>query len=254
MLYTRNGWPYVATGAALTEVGLPGVDDTGSVLPGDVAEIFAEFVLLFALLVEPVYMINGWRSPTFNASVGGDPLSNHQSATALDLNGDRHPYEANSTQKYAAYDSGFTPAQVAAIRYLLDRFRGVLYWGMDFNEGYRDAMHFEVRGSASEIHDVVLYLRRNPMTVKVELTDQAIQDIFKTAIAGLTDQSDENENVATVLRRLLILGRGNRRGIRAIDIDALKPDLVAAVKSIDVNADSGAIADAVITKLASKLD
>jgi hypothetical protein len=148
---TRNGWTQAPK--ARTAIGAPGCADTGEVRAGDVAVVMQALANAFDAEVEPLVTINGYRSPAYNAQVGGDASSNHLSGTALDFNGARHPYERNlpASRRGKAYDHGFTDAQVKAIRALLKRFGGVVGWGLDFNTGYRDAMHFEIRGSADDV-------------------------------------------------------------------------------------------------------
>lgn len=151
MTTTRNGW--TAGPAARVAITAPGCADTGNVRAGDVATVMQALARMFDAEVEPLAEINGYRTPAYNASVGGDPNSNHISATALDLNGSRHPYEPKlpASQRGANYRHGFTAAQVVTIRKILACFDGVIAWGLDFNKGYRDAMHFEIRGSAAAV-------------------------------------------------------------------------------------------------------
>lgn len=160
MAVTRNGW--VVGPAATTAIRGPRTKDTGDVLAGDVAAIFQHFVNQYDARIEPVRIINGYRNPTFNRRVGGDARSNHISATALDLNGDVHPYEANlpRLKRGLAYRSGFSSAQVKAVRALLAEYDGVIFWGLDFNRGYRDSMHFEIRGTAAQVGAVVSRVNR----------------------------------------------------------------------------------------------
>lgn len=148
---TRNGWTQAPK--ARTAIGAPGCADAGEVRAGDVAVVMQALANAFDAEVEPLVTINGYRSPAYNAQVGGDASSNHLSGTALDFNGARHPYERNlpASRRGRFYDHGFTDDQIKAVRSLLKRFGGVVAWGLDFNTGYRDAMHFEIRGSADDV-------------------------------------------------------------------------------------------------------
>lgn len=187
MAVTRNGW----TTAPVSRVAItsPSTKDTGEVRAGAVATIFQDFVLEYNRVVETVTTINGYRSPALNKQVGGDPNSNHLSATALDINGAKHPYEANlpASQRGKNYKHGFSSQQVSAIRKLLARYDGVLYWGLDFNTGYRDAMHFEIRGSASKVAQVANKIGSDDVISDADLVN--ISRAVWGQLYGRTDKS-----------------------------------------------------------------
>ena len=146
---SNNGWPNDPPD--LVEVGVPGVSDTGAVRAGAVARLFQAFLHDFHTTVEPLVTINGYRSYALNKQSGGIETSNHRSGTAMDLNGYRHPYEPSAPKPY---NDGFTDAQTLQIRRLLSKYGGTLRWGMDFAVGYKDAMHFEIRGSSASVTEV----------------------------------------------------------------------------------------------------
>jgi hypothetical protein len=56
------------------------------------------------------------------------------------VNGYKHPYEANTKP----WSSGWTSAQQAEIRAIMAESGGLISWGLDYNPGWRDAMHFDV--------------------------------------------------------------------------------------------------------------
>lgn len=183
---TRNGW--ASAPAARVAITAPGCADTGDVRAGDVATVFQHFATAFDAQVEPLVTINGYRTPTYNAQVGGDPASNHISATALDFNGARHPYERNLpvSQRGANYWHGFTPAQVTAIRVLLSRYGGVIAWGLDFNVGYRDAMHFEIRGTAADVARIAAKVKTPPTGDDDMPTPEEVAQAVWTMVLGPT--------------------------------------------------------------------
>lgn len=145
---SNNGWP---NDPALEEVGVPGVKDTGPAHAGVVADLFRLFIADFHATVERLVTINGFRSYALNKQSGGIETSNHRSGTAFDLNGYKHPYEPSAAKPY---NDGFTDEQTAQIRRLLAKYGGTIKWGMDFPRGYRDAMHFEIRGNAGAVEAV----------------------------------------------------------------------------------------------------
>lgn len=150
---TNNGWPVIA--AASTVRLYIGQDVDGCTFrAGDVAQAFAWLFEQIHARVEPVTMLNGWRSTQDNAAAGGDPGSNHMSGTAGDVNGYRHPYEAHTKP----WSSGWTTAQQQTIRGILNEAGGLFSWGMDYAPGWRDAMHFDITKGRTD-SDVTSFVR-----------------------------------------------------------------------------------------------
>lgn len=90
--------------------------------------------------------IHGYRQ--LGNNVGTGDLSNHCSASCIDINGHKHPYEA-SMPPGRKWFSGFTAAQEKALRKIKSDFtdssgRVILRLGLDFAIGKRDGMHVEV--------------------------------------------------------------------------------------------------------------
>lgn len=73
-------------------------------------------------------------------NVGGtNSFSNHASATAIDLNWNKHPRGARGT---------FTTKQVQVIRQILSECFGAVYWGGDYRSpSIVDEMHFEIQAN-----------------------------------------------------------------------------------------------------------
>lgn len=80
---------------------------------------------------------------------GGQAISNHASATAVDINATRHPLGAAGT---------FTPEQTAEIRQILREVDDVVRWGGDYKRR-PDEMHFEINASQEEVARVAERLR-----------------------------------------------------------------------------------------------
>ena len=81
---------------------------------------------------------------------GSTEVSNHASATAVDVNATRHPLGAIGT---------FSPVQVAEIHRILAEVDHVVRWGGDYT-GRRDEMHFEIVGTQEEVARVAGRLRQ----------------------------------------------------------------------------------------------
>lgn len=138
MANSYNGWPGIPTASdpRLTVIEpVPG--RKFRVRAGDVATIFDWLIRRFHEEVEPIDqgVLDDW-SYAYRAVRGGSTLSNHASATAVDLNATKHPFNTRAT-------SNFTPAQIAAIRNILAfavvNGQSVLRW----LDGH-DPMHFEI--------------------------------------------------------------------------------------------------------------
>lgn len=95
-------------------------------------------------------VIHAWRPGT--KIMGTNVFSNHGSGTAMDVHGEKHPYEyAVGT---ANYHDGFTASgrnQLRAIKSELARYGANLKLGIDFASPRRDAMHVEFWNSPAEL-------------------------------------------------------------------------------------------------------
>lgn len=147
MSVSQNGWPAVPTSTHLAV--LPWI--TGRVLAGDVATIFDYVCRRFNAEVEPISVGHSWGW-AYRDIRNAETLSNHASATAIDLNAPAHPLGAVGT---------FTAADVAAIRDILRDVSPVVRWGGDY-AGRKDEMHFEIVGTAAQVAAVAARLRGVP--------------------------------------------------------------------------------------------
>lgn len=136
---TNNGWN-VVDGDQVTRRWIGADTDGCTFLSGPVADLFVWFFDQLHQHVEPVTMLNGWRSAADNAYYGGAAGSNHMSGTAGDVNGYKHPYEAHTRP----WSSGWTAEQQHMIRLLMAQTGGLISWGLDYAVGIRDAMHFDL--------------------------------------------------------------------------------------------------------------
>lgn len=152
MATSNNGWPKDPPLQTVTAGG-----KSTRLVIGAAGNLLEWFARQFHARVEPLVTFNGYRSSALNDASGGIKTSNHLSGTAIDLNGYRHPYEATASpaNKYQNYKSGFTAAQTAEIRRILSEAQGAIRWGQDFAYGYRDAMHFEIRGGVQTVNNVL---------------------------------------------------------------------------------------------------
>ncbi|UJP39320.1 M15 family metallopeptidase [Cellulomonas palmilytica] len=142
MATTNNDWRVVDE-PAVTRVYLAADADGAQILTGDVAIALSWLVEQIHARVERVTKVNGWRSAAYNQQVGGAPGSNHMSGTAVDVNGHLHPYEAGKhSSTYGT--GGWGTEGVKKVRQILAEAGGLFAWGLDYNPGWRDAMHFDI--------------------------------------------------------------------------------------------------------------
>ena len=133
--YSENGWRMVDA-AGCTNARIPG---TGLSLPfrtGDAQIVLTAWAAWFNANVES--LANPGRGYTDEGSftwTNSVASSNHLSGTAMDLNWSEHAF-------YVSY-SGFTAAEIAAVRRGLDLFFGCIWWGQDWSSP-KDPMHFQL--------------------------------------------------------------------------------------------------------------
>jgi hypothetical protein len=135
MVNSQNGWP---VNPARRSRQVPGSAIKLVVADGPAGDLLLWFAGLFDQLVEDIDTVAGgvlddwgWAERPIR---GGTAISNHASATAIDLNATKHPLSAVGT---------FSAPKVRVIRDLLHRAGGAIRWGGDYT-GRKDEMHFEI--------------------------------------------------------------------------------------------------------------
>jgi uncharacterized protein YoxC len=148
---SQNGWPVNPPRSVHT---IPGTNVRVTVADGPAGEVLMHVLGQVNSRVEGVEL-NGpagehddWGYADRNVR-GSESISNHASATAVDMNATRHVLGAQGT---------FTPAQTTQIHNILGEVDNVVRWGGDYT-GRRDEMHFEIVGSQEEVAAVAARLR-----------------------------------------------------------------------------------------------
>lgn len=129
-MITENGWP--SCDSSGTEwVHPPGTTVSLQLQKGLPCTILRAFAGDFNSYVEPLRDPDsaGWTATNRVAT------SNHLGGTAMDLNWNSHPFRVA--------DAGFSRAQIAIIRELLDFYEGTVFWANDWNSP-KDAMHWQM--------------------------------------------------------------------------------------------------------------
>jgi len=149
---SQNGWPVNPPRSTRT---IPGTNVRVNVADGDAGDVLMHVLGQVSSRVEDISLDSDagerddWGYAERNVRGGGD-ISNHASATAVDMNATRHVLGAQDT---------FTPQQSTEIRTILREVDNVVRWGGDYT-GRRDEMHFEIVGSQEEVRAVAERLRQ----------------------------------------------------------------------------------------------
>jgi len=148
---SQNGWPVNPPRSTRT---IPGTNVRVNVADGDAGDVLMHVLGQVSTRVEDISLDSeagerdDWGYAERNVRGSGD-ISNHASATAIDMNATRHVLGAQGT---------FTPQQSTEIRTILGEVDNVVRWGGDYT-GRRDEMHFEIVGSQAEVRAVAERLR-----------------------------------------------------------------------------------------------
>jgi hypothetical protein len=148
---SQNGWPLNPSRGYRT---VPGSDVRLNVADGPAGDVLIHVAGQLHSRVEsfgldgPKGEADDWGYADRNVR-GSTSISNHASATGIDLNATRHPLGASGT---------FTQAQVNEIHTILGEVDNVVRWGGDYS-GRLDEMHFEINATQAEVARVAERLR-----------------------------------------------------------------------------------------------
>jgi hypothetical protein len=172
-----NGWPASPIPSQIDvdpTFTAGGVTFPGGVKAGPVATVFADLLTHWNRCVET--LVQGWNWGYEFRPVRGNPseLSNHSSASAVDVMAPLHPQGVSGT---------YSPRQVLTIRRILDRYDGAIAWGGDFY-GTVDEMHLEVDAGPEELDELARRLvREQSNPIIPEALDMPLSRDDITAVA-----------------------------------------------------------------------
>lgn len=181
---SQNGWGAVTSPKGLVDLRWI----TGKVLPGDVLVVFDYLCERFNTEVEPITRAHSWGW-AYRAIRGATTVSNHASATAVDVNAPAHPLGKRGT---------FSAEEVAAIRRILAALGGVVRWGGDYS-GRADEMHFEINASAAKVAAVAAGIKAQ-----------------RSAFAGLPEAIKATQTGATLMADTTRVVVGNTKYVADI--------------------------------------
>lgn len=161
MALSQNGWP-VALAGDVVRLEAGGVAFT--VRRGAAAVIFGWLIQRYADTVEP--LISGQCGGWVVRAIGtGKTISNHASATAVDLNWGEHPDNQPAAKS-------MTAEQIGACRAIVEACDGVIRWGEDF-DGEPDPMHWELVGTKQEAAALAARIERGDLPVALSAEDKS---------------------------------------------------------------------------------
>lgn len=173
--YTASDDPRNIPGGVVTVTPKGAPESQFRVRGGDVATIFQYLLDRYQAEVESIDLYrqgsgDDWGY-TFRMVRGSTSrLSNHSSATAVDVNATRHPLGTHPT-------ANFTTKQINAIRRILNDLDGTIGWGGDYS-GRKDPMHFEISAGLDQVAKVAARIRASKQAEEAELPN--VNDIFNT--------------------------------------------------------------------------
>lgn len=175
MATSQNGWPAFNSTANFVRGEAAGFKFWAA--NDDVRVIFEDLVGWFNRVVEPVAgkILDDWSWANRNVRGSDTTVSNHASATALDLNALKHPRGVRNT---------FTAKQRAAIDERMKYYEGVIRCGKDYRTTVDD-MHFEINKGKADTKRVADKIRASALKAvedDLNLTKENLEDIANAVL------------------------------------------------------------------------
>src|SRR4051812_10383647 len=174
-VHSQNGWPARANTSRFTRFTAAGQGWWAA--NDDVATVFSEFIDRFDREVEEVTQrtLDDWSYANRLVRGSTSTVSNHGSATAIDLNALKHPRGVHNTFSAAKR------SKMHAIRNAITDDSGtpVLRLGLDYS-GVVDDMHVEINASAARVRQAARKIRR-----KLEEDEVSFKDTHKLTEADV---------------------------------------------------------------------
>lgn len=163
---SQNGWPAYPSTLGLTRGSACGFGFWAA--NKDVRFIFERWITWFDKNIEKIAgrVLDDWSYANRMVRGSSSVVSNHGSATAIDMNALAHGRGSRDT---------FTDEEQARIHAELKKYKGVLRWGGDFNTTVDD-MHFEINADQEAVAVLVSEFNRLD---KIQEDDVSFKDKHK---------------------------------------------------------------------------
>ncbi len=172
MVNSQNGWPAKPDTSTFTRFDAGGRGWWAA--NADVAVIFTDLIEWFDHEIEDVEggVYDDWSYANRLVRGSTRTVSNHGSATAVDINATRHPRGVKNT---------FSPSQVKLIREKLATYDRVVRWGGTYTTVVDD-MHFEINADkaaakrlADKIRERDMFTKEDKAWISSEIRAQLIE-------------------------------------------------------------------------------
>lgn len=189
MATSQNGWPAYNTTEYFVRGDAEGFDFWAA--DDDVAYIFADLVSHLAPILGGLDLKSCWSWADRNVRDSDTVVSNHASATAIDLNALAYPRGTRN----------MTGAQESAVRALLKaRYRNLVRWGGDYVSALPDQMHYEILTNRAGATSLVADLRRSNVAL-TKADAELIVETFLEHQVELTPAAAQAMSTATTPRK-----------------------------------------------------
>jgi hypothetical protein len=185
MVRSQNGWPAFRTPVEGKFVRFTAGGRGFWAASPDVAVVLGEYARRFHAEVEPIVsagdVMDDWSFADRLIRGSTAAVSNHGSATAIDINATKHPLGVRGT---------FTAAKLARMRAIKneitdDEGKPVLRLGADYVSRV-DAMHVEINANAARVKQAADKIRKRDREAgAMDLTEQNLKDIGRAAADGV---------------------------------------------------------------------
>lgn len=175
-MHSQNGWPVVDRSATVDLV-VHGVNFPNGVLRGDVATVLGWVAEQWHTRVMPLHVgwCWGWLVKVIE---GSTTISNHASATAIDLDAPELPMGTPASRNMSA-------AQIEECHAIERESGGVVRWGGDFSRP--DPMHWEINGTPEQVAAFAATLRQPPRIIARPDTTEEIMAALPTLKSGASN-------------------------------------------------------------------
>lgn len=174
--FSQNGWPAYSTTEHYAR--FTAAEQGWWAANADVAVVFTEFIDRFVREVEPIdgKVLDDWSYANRLVRGSTSVVSNHGSATAIDLNALKHPRGVPDT---------FSPAEQRTMHRIRDAItddagRPVLRLGMDYRTTVDD-MHVEIDANATRVRQAANKIRKRNQEKDEDDMALSTEDVEKIA-------------------------------------------------------------------------